>query len=439
MCASGSRARSARRPGTPHSWSPRPVRARRIAIDSTASRGATASGIPTCASSAGGRQEWDARCRTPERHRGRARRVTAWPPRVLRLCSVFEPPDAVLAGDGVRFDPIGGMQNHTAHLTRALAACGVPQTVVTARPPGAPAREELVGGVTVLRHGLHLRAARQLYCLGAGRSALRHARGVDVVHAHVGEDLAVLPVARAAALRAGAPLVVTVHTSLRHTFVAEGLRAHALKAVGGRIEAWAQRRCAEVIALTPRLAERLVEGGLPSERVRVIPSGVVPGDFASAGEDPFPEVPRPRVLFVGRLHRQKGIETLMAAAERFGAPLLVVGDGPERQLVRGDGVHHVGFRAHHEIPAIMRHADVLVVPSVYEELGTVVLEGMQAGLPIVASATGGIPGALGDAGVLVPPEDPSALAAAVARLLADPEAARALGARARLRAAAYDW
>src|SRR3712207_7281378 len=54
---------------------------------------------------------------------------------VLRLCSVFEPPDAALTGDGVRFDPIGGMQNHTAQLSRALALRGVRQTVLTARPP----------------------------------------------------------------------------------------------------------------------------------------------------------------------------------------------------------------------------------------------------------------------------------------------------------------
>jgi glycosyltransferase involved in cell wall biosynthesis len=339
------------------------------------------------------------------------------------------------------------MQNHTGQLTRALAARGVRQTVVTGCPPGAPRREEPAPGVLVLRHGLPLRVARQLYCLGAGLSALRHASGVDLVHAHVGEDLAVLPVARAAATRAGAPLVVTVHTSLHHTFVAEGFRARALKAVGGRIEDWAERHCAHVIGLTPRLAERLISGGIPADRVHVIPSGVVPAEFTHEGPDPFPDVPRPRAMFVGRLHRQKGIDTLMAAAARLRVPLVVVGDGPERAAAEAavraagvaDRVHFVGFRPHHEVGGIMRHADVLVVPSVYEELGTVVLEGMQAGLPIVASETGGIPGSLGDAGVLVPPGDPEALAAAVTRVLEDRELAAELGRRAGVRARAYDW
>ncbi|MBE2317666.1 glycosyltransferase family 4 protein [Solirubrobacter sp. CPCC 204708] len=339
------------------------------------------------------------------------------------------------------------MQNHTGQLTRALAARGVRQTVVTGRPPGAPRRDAPSPGVVVLRHGLRLRAARQLYCVGAARSAWRHAPGLDLVHAHVGEDLAVLPLARMAAERAGAPLVITVHTSLHHTFVAAGLRARALKAVGGRIEDWAERHCAQVIGLTPRLAERLIDGGVAAERVRVIPSGVVPAEFAGDVADPFPQVPRPRALFVGRLHRQKGIETLIQAAAALRGPLVVVGDGPERAAAEaavraagiGDRVYFAGFRPHHAIGAIMRHADVLVVPSVYEELGTVVLEGMQAGLPIVASDTGGIPGALGDAGVLVAPGDPVAFAAGVNRVLEDRDEAERLGALARERARAYGW
>jgi hypothetical protein len=57
---------------------------------------------------------------------------------VLRLCSVFEPPPSALVGKGVRFDPVGGMQNHTAELTQALDRRGVLQKVLTTRPPTAP-------------------------------------------------------------------------------------------------------------------------------------------------------------------------------------------------------------------------------------------------------------------------------------------------------------
>jgi glycogen synthase len=80
-----------------------------------------------------------------------------------------------------------------------------------------------------------------------------------------------------------------------------------------------------------------------------------------------------------------------------------------------------------------------VLPSVYEELGSVLLEAMAAGLPVVASAVGGIPDALGDAGRLVRPGDPAALAAAVDEVLDDPDLAAELGQTARWRAAAYSW
>lgn len=374
----------------------------------------------------------------------------ARPLHVLRLCSVFEPPDAVLDGDGVRFDPIGGMQNHTGQLTRALAARGVRQTVVTARPPGSPRLQAFAPRAEVRRHGIPVAVARQFYCVPAALDVRRRAPGVDLVHAHVGEDLSVLPLARGAARRAGAPLVITVHTSLRHTFVADGARERVLKGIGARIERWATGDAARVIALTPRLAECLVDGGVAAKRVHVIPSGVVAADFGDPGPDPFPGVRRPRVLFLGRLARQKGVTTLIEAAERLRHPaatLLVVGDGPERRAAEaavaragiGGRVRFTGFRPHHEVAAILAHADVFVMPSIYEELGTVLVEAMQAGLPIVASDTGGIPGALADAGVLVAPGDAAGLAAAVDALLADPARAAELGARAAERAANYEW
>jgi len=371
------------------------------------------------------------------------------PRHVLRLTSVFEPPDAALADGGVRFDPIGGMQNHTAQLTRALDRRGVAQTVITTRPPGAAPEEPLGTRARLLRHGLGTPFARQLYGPGAAICARREAPRADLVHAHVGEDLVILPIAARAARRAGVPLVVTVHTSLRHTYRAQGPRSRLLKLLGGRLETWACDQAAGVIVLTPRLARRVTDGGVPAGRVHVIPSGVVAEDFDRDVPDPFAARPRPRVLFLGRLARQKGVATLVEAAARMREPaeILVVGDGPERGRLEAAAaragvagrVHFAGFRPHHEVAAILRHADVFAVPSVYEELGTVLLEAMAAGLPIVASRTGGIPHAVGDAAELVAPGDAGALAAALDSLLADRAAAAALSSRALARAGAYDW
>jgi len=372
--------------------------------------------------------------------------------KVLRLCSVFEPPPSALVGKGVKFDPIGGMQNHTAELTRALDRRGVVQTVVTTRPPTAPHFQRLGGNARVIRLGLPVRRFRQLYGPQAAIVAPVLASGADLVHVHLGEDLAVLPVGAAAARLHRLPLVLTVHTSLRHTLAVSDLRSAVLKTLGGRIERWEERSAEAVLVITPRMARMLRSDGIDENRLHVIPPGVNLSLFDGSFEDPFVGVGRPRVLFVGRLAPQKGVRNLVAAVgllEDPSAQVLLVGDGPERPALEreaqrigvGDRLHFVGFVAHDRLPAVLAHADLLVLPSLYEELGTVLLEAMQAGLPIVASKTGGIPDVIenGVNGMLVAPGEPEALARAIDRLLADPGLTCQLSEGARERGKDYDW
>jgi len=372
--------------------------------------------------------------------------------RVLRLCSVFEPPPSALIGRGVRFDPVGGMQNHTAELTRALDRRGVVQTVVTTRPPTAPYFQRLGDHARVIRLGLPVRRFRQLYGPQAAIVAPILAARADVIHVHLGEDLAVLPVGAAAARLHRLPLVLTVHTSLRHTLAVGDLRSAVLKALGGPIERWGENSAEAVLVITPRLRRLLLSDGVEENRVHLIPPGVNPSLFEGPFEDPFSDVGKPRVLFVGRLAPQKGVRALVAAAaliENPSAQVLLVGDGPERRALErearrigaGDRVRFLGFFSHDRLPAAMAHADVLVLPSVYEELGTVLLEAMYAGLPIVASKTGGIPDVVEDgvSGLLVPPGDPEALARAIDRVLADRGLASWLSEEARERGKDYDW
>jgi glycogen synthase len=372
--------------------------------------------------------------------------------RVLRLCSVFEPPPSALIGRGVRFDPIGGMQNHTAELTRALDRRGVVQTVVTTRPPTAPYFQRLGDHACVIRLGLPVRRFRQLYGPQAAIVAPILAARADVIHVHLGEDLAVLPVGAAAARLHRLPLVLTVHTSLRHTLAVGDLRSAVLKAIGGPIERWGERFAEAVLVITPRLYRLLLSDGVEENRLHLIPPGVNPSLFEGPFEDPFTDVGKPRVLFVGRLAPQKGVRALVAAAallEDPSAQVLLVGDGPERAALErkaerigvGDRVRFLGFFAHERLPAAMAHADLLVLPSIYEELGTVLLEAMWAGLPIVASRTGGIPDVIEDGvnGLLVPPGEPDALARAIDRVLADRALAYRLSEGAQQRGKDYDW
>ncbi|MGY1836929.1 glycosyltransferase [Blastococcus sp. SYSU DS0510] len=379
--------------------------------------------------------------------------------RVLRLCSVFEPlpdpgrgPDAELDGRTARFDPIGGMQNHTAALTRCLDAQGVAQTVLTSRLAGPRGTSRLGDGARVVRVGLPVRFLRQCWAVAALPAALRRRVGVDVVHVHQGEDLAVLPLARLAARRHGCPLVVTVHCSVRHTMRGRGLRARLLHRLGGAVERAALRRADAVVVLTARARGGLLADGVAEDRVHVIPSGFDPALFRPPADRPGS---RPtgglRIGYVGRLAPQKRPDLVVRAFGRMAEPaqLVVVGDGPERPRVESlvarsparDRIRLSGFVPHDAVPGVLEGLDVLVLPSAYEEMGSVLVEAMAAGLPVVASDVGGIPEVVrdGETGLLVPPGDVAALAAALDRLVADDRLRGRLARAARWRAAAYAW
>ena len=371
--------------------------------------------------------------------------------RVLRLTSVFEAPPGALTAEGARLDPVGGMQSHTGGLTRALDAFGIQQDVVTAHRLGAPRKQRLGVAADVHRVGLPVAWGRQLWSVPAPPLALKLARHADVVHAHLGEDVAVLPMAAAAARAHGLPLVLTIHLSVRHTLLTSDARSRRVKALGGPIEGWATRHADAVLTLTDRLKAIVVEGGAPADRVHVIPSGVRAGEYSERQPDPLGPTSRSRVLFVGRLAFQKGVITLVEAAARMrqDAEVVLVGDGPDRAAVERrvaelglqDRVRLTGFLAHRLVPAALRHGDVLVLPSTYEELGSCLLEGMRAGLPVVASDTGGIPELVrdGQTGVLCPPGDAAAFARAIDGLLVDRARAKRLGETGRARATELAW
>jgi glycogen synthase len=368
-------------------------------------------------------------------------------PHVLRLCSVFEPQR--VDGRAARYDPIGGMQNHTATLTRCLDTQGHVQTVVTSRLAARRGVTRLGRSAVVHRTGLPVPRLRQLWALDALRVVLRRpARPLDVVHAHQGEDLATLPLARLAARRHHCPLVVTVHCSVGHTLTGRGPRTRLLRALGGWVERSALRRADAVVVLTDRTAATLVVDGVPAGRVHTIPSGFDPFLFAGGSPDAFPGLGRPRIGYVGRLAPQKRADRLVEAFRRMREPasLVVVGDGPDREEVQTlaaglPRTHVTGFVEHTAVPAVLAALDVLVLPSAYEEMGSVLTEALASGLPVVASDVGGIPEVVrhGETGLLVPPGDVDALAAALDRLAADPGLRARLSAGARARAADYAW
>lgn len=365
------------------------------------------------------------------------------PATVLRLCSVFEPDPALLAKeDAASYDEIGGMQTHTAELTRCLDARGLPQRVFTSRLGGSSGSARWGERTEVRRTGLPIRVLRQLWALLAAPAVLR-TPDVALVHAHQGEDVTVLLLALAAARRHRCPLVVTLHLSVRHTLRVTSLRTALLKVIGSYVERQAVRRAAAVLVLTAPARDHLLADGILPERVHVVPSGFAPALFAGHRRDPLPAVPRPRVLFLGRLAPQKAPLDLLAAFEAMTveAQLVVVGDGPLRAAVEQYLAHSpvraritlVGLVPHHEVPAYLEYADVFAMPSAYEELGSALVEAMAASLPLVANRVDGIPALVADGrrGLLVERGDTAGLARALDTLLADPGCARRLASEAR--------
>lgn len=149
------------------------------------------------------------------------------------------------------------------------------------------------------------------------------------------------------------------------------------------------------------------------------------------------EEPPGYLLFVGRLRIRKGVEVLLEALPA-GARLLIAGDGEHRAALEGKAHPAVKFLGRCDagrVRGLLRGAAALVVPSIYEGMPLVILEAMEAGVPVVASRVSGIPEVVEDGvtGWLVPPEDPRALAAALSEALEDPGEARRRGEAGRRR------
>ena len=175
-------------------------------------------------------------------------------------------------------------------------------------------------------------------------------------------------------------------------------------------------------------------------------AGRATGEVIPMGTDALdvaPPVGAPAVLFLGRLVPIKGADVLLAAAARLpGISFVVAGDGPERTRLQAIAPPNVRFAGVLDRRAALAAAHLLCVPSVplpdgrTEGSPVVCAEAFAAGRPVVATATGGLPQLVGDAGQLVPPNDPAALAAAIHSVLTDYEA---YAARARARGAGFLW
>ncbi len=282
------------------------------------------------------------------------------------------------------------------------------------------------------------------------------ARPADVVHAHFW-------MSGWAATRASrdlsVPTLVTFHAlgsvKRRHQGGADTSppeRIEVERAVAARAE--------RVVATCRDEVAELAALGVDLDRVDVVPCGVDVRHFVPTAA-PLDDPPRRepyRIVSVGRLVPRKGFATILEALPGLPGVELVVAGGRtfagsvEAEKIRleqlgaalgvADRVHFVGQVGHFLMPALLRSADLVVCAPWYEPFGLVPLEAMACGVPVVASAVGGMLDSVsdGETGRLVAPQDAAALATAVRELLADPDRRHAYGrAGARRARSCYSW
>lgn len=261
---------------------------------------------------------------------------------------------------------------------------------------------------------------------------------VDIVHAHkFGSNL------WAAALSPLADIPVLLAHEHTWSFTGKPLRRVVDRELIARVST-------AFLAVSESDRRKMIEiEHIPPEKTRFVPNGIPDqprGDGMRARTELGIPHDAPVVGTVCALRPQKAVEIALAAVARLATEqpdvrFVVVGDGPELPRLQRDAerlrvrAHFLGRRPNTEIPDLVAAMDVVVCSSRFEGTPLAVLEWMAAGRAIVATDVGGVPALIDDGveGVLVPPLDAAALAAAIARLLGDPMERERLGSAARLR------
>ena len=376
-----------------------------------------------------------------------------------------EYPPFIYGGAGVHV-------NELAKVLRPLADVRV-HAFGGPREPGTEGADDGVTGYPEIAELDGANAALRTF--GVDLEMAQGTEGTDLVHSHTWyANLA----GHLAGLLHGVPHVISAHSL-------EPLRPWKAEQLGGgyALSSWAEKTAYEaasgIIAVSNGMREDILRcyPAVDPERVKVVHNGIdleawkhPQGQEADAqaaatlkrlGIDPD----RPTVVFVGRITRQKGLPHLLRACEQLPADVQVIlcagaPDTPEikaeveglvaRLREKRTGVVWIEeMLPRPELIAVLAASDVFVCPSVYEPLGIVNLEAMAVGLPVVGSATGGIPDVIvdGETGLLVPieqvqdgtgtPIDPARFEADLAErlttLVTDTEAAKAMGQAARRR------
>ncbi|HWO19905.1 MAG TPA: glycosyltransferase [Kofleriaceae bacterium] len=248
----------------------------------------------------------------------------------------------------------------------------------------------------------------------------------------------------------GLPVIAQYHTEVAE-YAGRMTGLPMVRDLVGPIVGWFYRQAELCLAPSEAVVQRLISLGVPGERVCRIQRGVDLELFQPARRDPDllarlgVRGGGPVALYVGRLSKEKNLDTLqrawaLAHAARPDAHLLVVGEGPLAGSLAAPGVIAAGPLFGEELAAVFASADVFAFPSETETFGNVVVEAAASGLPAVVAAAGASHEHVidGETGLVIDGADPRALAGALLALLGDPARRQTMGRAARAHAARYD-
>ena len=375
----------------------------------------------------------------------------------IHLVSEHASPLALLGGVDA-----GGQNVHVASLATGLAALGADVVVHTRRDDPTLPRRVRFGERVLVDHvdagpPTPLAKDELLPHMAAFAADLERQwcdERPDVVHAHFWMSGIA---ATAAADRLGVPVALTYHAlgleKRRHQGAAD-----TSPSCRPAIEAWLARTVDRVIATTAAEVRTLVSFGADPMRICVVPCGVDLDRFRPDG----PVWPRGRwarrVVAVSRLVPRKGLLDLVeAVAGMADVELLVAGGPPEAMLGEdphaveltqlidrhgaGDRIRLLGGLDQAHIAALFRSADAVCCTPWYEPFGLVAVEAMACGVPVVASAVGGLAETVEDGrtGILVPPRHPASIRSAIDAITARPHRRSVMHAASLRRAQRYGW
>jgi glycosyltransferase involved in cell wall biosynthesis len=341
---------------------------------------------------------------------------------------------------------IGGIQAHVTNLAQSLTAQGHQVRIVTVRRNRSERVRDTFQGLNVTRVpqlNLPKTLTTQYLALSTALLIALRARGqADVVHYHTFWPDAFT----AFVVNKFVPTIYTVHES-RFLIMAEQAESQrrlklALKPFQG------------IIAPSTELLEVARQLGVSSDRSVFIPNAVDSNKFstdvARGSVRACYDIPADQLLILcpRRLVPKNGIEFLIESLHLIRHQLdkisvLIVGEGSEREKLEArvrelglqKSVIFCGSQSNDELPAFYADADIVAIPSLMEATSIAGLEAMACARAVVATRVGGLPEIIEDGvtGLLVPPQDPKALAVAITRLLETPELRKQLGMAARAR------